>query len=116
MRGFAFSNTLSSCHQPCFSAHLRNRRLLQSACSAFLAAMLLSLPVCIFGQVTSGTITGDVTDFSGAVVPNAGIVITDVDRGSRYSAASNPEGLFLKTQIPNGRYRVRVEAQGVRGL
>lgn len=81
-------------------------------CAVFLGSLLLFLPVSMLAQVTAGTITGDVTDSSGAVVPNATVVISDMDRGTRYTTTSNPEGLFLKTQIPNGRYKVRVEAPG----
>jgi hypothetical protein len=110
MRGFAFSGILSSSPRPGSSAHLRDPHLLQFAVA--LIAILLLMPVRMPGQVTSGTITGDVADSSGAVVPNATVVITDVDRGTHYSASSNATGLFLKTQIPNGRYHVRVEARG----
>src|SRR5882757_6218862 len=64
------------------------------------------------GQATSGTITGNITDESGASVPNATITITDADRGTQFTTTSNDQGLFLKAQLPNGRYTIRIEAPG----
>ncbi len=63
-------------------------------------------------QATSGNITGNVTDSSGATVPNATITITDMDRGTKFTTTSNQGGLFIKTQIPNGRYHIHIEAPG----
>src|SRR4051794_33054719 len=40
-------------------------------------------------QATSGTLTGVVTDPSGAVVPNASVTITDADRGSSVNTTTN---------------------------
>ena len=65
-----------------------------------------------FGQATSGTITGNITDESGASVPNATVTITDADRGTQFTTTSNDQGLFLKAQVPNGRYTIRIEAPG----
>jgi outer membrane receptor protein involved in Fe transport len=74
--------------------------------------VMCGLASAAMAQATSGTITGNVTDPSGAFVPNAKVDITDMDRGTHFSTTSNGEGLFSRTQIPNGRYKVRVEAQG----
>jgi hypothetical protein len=83
-------------------------------CAVFLvAALALLSPASTMGQATSGTITGNVTDESGGSVPNATVTITDMDRGTQFTATTNGEGLFQKTQIPNGRYKIRVEAQGL---
>jgi len=46
-------------------------------------AVLVLSPVWILGQVSTGTITGEVTDSSGAIVRNADVRITDVGRMSR---------------------------------
>jgi len=106
MKDFAHLRTQQSSVQSNTSQHFRFPYVI-----ALLPALLL-FSAFVFGQATSGTITGNVTDPSGAVVPNATIAITDMDRGKRYSVASNGEGLFFKTQIPNGRYQVRIEAKG----
>ncbi|HLV88604.1 MAG TPA: TonB-dependent receptor [Candidatus Sulfotelmatobacter sp.] len=64
------------------------------------------------GQATSGTITGLVTDPTGAVVPNASVTIRDVARGSSVTTTTNGQGSFTRTQLANGTYNVTVAASG----
>src|SRR5512147_2754984 len=75
-------------------------------------ALLLMTPMRGFAQATSGTLSGTVTDPSGAVVPNATVTITDADRGSTLTITTNGEGFFSRTQLPNGRYNLKVTASG----
>jgi hypothetical protein len=63
-------------------------------------------------QATSGTLTGLVNDPSGAVVPNATVIITDANRGSSVTVSTNAQGLFSRTQLANGTYNIRVTAPG----
>src|SRR5206468_3085661 len=65
-----------------------------------------------FAQATSGTLTGQVIDPSGAVIPNASVTITDVQHGSAVTTTTNGQGLFTRTQLANGTYNVSVSAQG----
>jgi outer membrane receptor protein involved in Fe transport len=65
-----------------------------------------------FAQATSGTLTGQVTDPSGAVVPNATVTITDTQHGSSVTTTTNPQGLFTRTQLANSTYNVSVSATG----
>jgi hypothetical protein len=60
----------------------------------------------------SASITGTITDASGAVVVNAAISAKDVNRGTTYSTVSNEAGIYLFPRIPPGNYEVRVEAKG----
>ena len=46
-----------------------------------LCALALSAPEALFGQAVYGSISGNVTDSSGAAVPNAKVVITDTGKG-----------------------------------
>ncbi len=75
-------------------------------------ALLLITPTRGLAQATSGTLSGTVTDPSGAVIPNASVTITDADRGSSVTTTTNADGFFTRTQLPNGRYNVRVTANG----
>jgi hypothetical protein len=78
------------------------------------------LLVCLVGffsapawaQVVTGSITGVVTDPTGAVVPGAKVVLTDVNKGYTYSATSNAVGRYLLTLLPPSTYKLSVEAQG----
>src|SRR3954447_25722834 len=70
-----------------------------------------SSPAAI-AQATSGTLTGQVTDPSGAVVPNATVTITDTQHGSSVTTTTNPQGLFTRTQLANSTYNVSISATG----
>jgi len=81
----------------------------------FTIAVLFLSVVCspaAMAQATSGTLTGLVTDPSGAVVPNATVTITDANRGSSVTTTTNEQGLFSRTQLANGTYDLRITAQG----
>src|SRR5690242_6830770 len=75
-------------------------------------ALLLTTCGTAAAQATSGTMTGVVTDPSGAVVPNANVVITDTQHGSSVTTTTNAEGLFTRTQLANSTYDVKVSASG----
>ena len=74
--------------------------------------VLLSAPMTSFGQAVYGSISGNVTDASGAAVPNAKVTITDVGKGVTYSTATNESGNYAQGHLIAGVYEVRVEAQG----
>src|SRR4051794_34443783 len=79
---------------------------------AAVTVLLLFAATLAMSQATSGTLTGVITDQSGAVVPNASITITDSERGSSVNTTSNEQGLFTRTQLANGRYNIRITAPG----
>src|SRR5712691_810130 len=80
---------------------------------AFFVSLLLCSPLPrLFGQAVSGNITGTVTDPTGAAVPNAEVLITDSDRGTRYPNRTNSTGNYSQTHLLAGHYQVRVTASG----
>jgi hypothetical protein len=54
----------------------------------------------------TGTITGTVTDASGAAVPNAAVVITDTDTGAIRNLTTNGAGEYNVTFLQPGHYEV----------
>lgn len=66
-----------------------------------------------FAQSTS-SLRGTVYDKSGAVVPNASIVVTDSSRGFEQRQTTDPEGAYRFPQLPPGQYVVTAGAQGFR--
>jgi hypothetical protein len=66
----------------------------------------------VAGQNVTGTLTGIVSDSSGAVVPGAGIVMKNADSGDIRKTVSNGEGFFSITAVQPGTYIVSVEAKG----
>ncbi|HEX3560649.1 MAG TPA: TonB-dependent receptor [Pyrinomonadaceae bacterium] len=66
----------------------------------------------VLAQSDRGTITGTVTDPSGAVVPNAKITATSLDTGEVREATTSGEGSYTLPELKAGRYKITVEAQG----
>ncbi len=62
-----------------------------------------------FAQAVSGNITGTIQDASGAVLPNATITITDLDRGTVFRTQSNQDGNYEQTHLLAGRYQSTVQ-------
>ncbi|HWR17377.1 MAG TPA: TonB-dependent receptor [Terriglobales bacterium] len=73
-------------------------------------AVLFSAPAV--AQERFGNITGTVMDASGAVLPDATIVITSMDTNRSLTLKSRGDGTFTQTDVEPGRYRVRVEKKG----
>jgi hypothetical protein len=75
---------------------------------------LLSLSLSVWAQTSVASITGICTDTSGAVVPNAAVVITNLDTGIANNTQSNDAGVYFVPALNPGRYRVEVQATGFR--
>jgi len=75
-------------------------------------ALLTALAPFGAAQEASGTITGKITDPSGAAVAGAGVTAKDVDRGTVWTAKTTDEGIYNFARLPIGNYTVRVEATG----
>ena len=64
----------------------------------------------------NGTLTGTVTDSSGAAVPGATVSATEVNTGSVRTIVSNEVGLFRMAGLNPGLYAVSVELSGFKAL
>jgi hypothetical protein len=65
-----------------------------------------------FGQTTFATITGTVTDPSGAVVPGAKVSIISETEGSVRDLTTGSTGVFVAPNLNVGRYRLKAAAAG----
>jgi carboxypeptidase family protein len=72
----------------------------------------IALP--LFAQIETGRIDGTVQDQSGAIVPNARAVATNVKTERTAQATSDQQGNFVLTPLQPGLYRLTVEAAGFR--
>jgi hypothetical protein len=72
-------------------------------------AVFLSIPA--FGQDTS-SFTGTVRDSSGAIVPNAKVVVTDRSTGVDRPSVTNSQGDYLVAGLPSGTYDIIVTVPG----
>ena len=65
-------------------------------------------------QSERGTITGTVADSTGAVVPKARVVVTNLATKLVSESQTNDAGDYTAASLPVGPYEVRVEKQGFR--
>lgn len=78
------------------------------------------LLVCLLGcaatsawaQIYSSSLTGVVSDPSGAVVPGVKVTLTDVGKQFDYTATTDSAGRYLLRSLPPSTYKLRVEAPG----
>ncbi len=74
----------------------------------FVVLAICGLPV--FGQVTTGSISGTVTDPTGAVVPNATVTAKNKATGKESTATTSDSGNFNIPQVSAGLFTVTVQA------
>jgi hypothetical protein len=75
-----------------------------------LAALALLLGTGLFGQTTS--LTGTVSDPSGAVIPNAVITVVNVDTGTQREDKSDTQGRYNMESLTPGTYKLTAKASG----
>lgn len=73
----------------------------------FLAALHASAQ-----SITSGDVTGTVTDPSGAALPNAAVTLTNTATGTAQQATTDSHGGFRFAFIAPGTYTIQVTASG----
>jgi hypothetical protein len=79
----------------------------------YLGALLLAGGLVSYGQEVSGTITGVVLDPSGAIVTNAKIGITNMDRNLLIrTVTSDASGAYNVPFLPIGNYELKASADG----
>ena len=93
------------------SCHLFSRRF-STIFLPLLSLVLLCSPPGANAQGYFGTVSGEVTDPSGAMVQGAKIVLTDMQRGFAFTTTSDNTGRYLFVSIPPGVYSVSGEMPG----
>ncbi len=79
-----------------------------------LGAALMIAPV-MMGQGTTASLGGTVADVTGAVIPNASVVVTNEATGDKRTIQSNGAGVFSFSALPVGNYDVKISATGFAG-
>ena len=75
-------------------------------------ALFLALCGSAYPQSTFATITGTVTDGTGAVIPNASVTVTNIETNIAHTAKSNEVGIYMVPQLKEGQYELKVAASG----
>jgi hypothetical protein len=77
----------------------------------FLIVCLLSAG-CLSFAADAGSISGTVSDPSGAVVPGAAIVLRSAENGTQRTVTAGSDGAYSFAMIPAGRYAIEVSFAG----
>ena len=85
---------------------LRNRSVFA------MTSLAVLLPTSLWAQGARGSITGEVKDTSGAVVPNAVITVTQLGTNFSFAGQSQANGVYLIPNLVPGTYSVSAEVQG----
>src|SRR5688500_9251406 len=74
---------------------------------------IMSLLTVVSPQTaTTGQITGNVTDSSGAAVPDAAITVTEVGTGLTRTATTSADGNYTIPNLAVGTYRLKITKSG----
>ncbi len=73
--------------------------------------LFLAIAPC-YAQIVSATLSGIVTDASGAIVPEASVTVTNVAVGIVSKATSDTAGNYLFPHLSPGTYTITVEKAG----
>jgi outer membrane receptor protein involved in Fe transport len=88
------------------AVHLVSRRF------ALFLVLLLALPLAGEAQVANGSITGILTDSTGAIVPSAHVTLTKTDTGLTLQTQTNNAGIYTFPSLLTGTYRIQVIQPG----
>jgi len=87
------------------------------------ALLLLTLLLALFqltsflnGQAVSGSLTGVITDSSGAAVRGASVDVVSQDTGVHYQTKTNEAGYFNVLNLIAGTYSLDISASGFRSI
>ena len=78
--------------------------------------LIPALVACAFAQAPTGTITGTVTDESGAVIPNATVTITSKSTDASRTLTTGTDGSFTAAALLADVYEVKSSVAGFRTI
>lgn len=78
----------------------------------FVSAGLVAVAPGTFAQIGGGSVVGNVTDQSGAIITNATVKVTNTATGVTNTSVTNTQGYYEFPLLPAGRYVVEVQATG----
>jgi Carboxypeptidase regulatory-like domain/TonB-dependent Receptor Plug Domain len=83
--------------------------------TVFAVAACLMLAASGFSQgIATGSLSGTVTDPTGAIVPGAKVVATNSSTGQEFTGETNEAGLVALRSLPPGSYKVTITSKNFR--
>jgi hypothetical protein len=92
-----------------------SKQRISSSLPRFLLALLIAVVPCfhtVHAQQTFGGITGEVTDPSGGVIPNATVTVLDEQTSLTRTVMTTPTGTYSLVNLPIGVYTLTFKANG----
>jgi hypothetical protein len=83
---------------------------------AFVLCLSLLIPIAAFSQTANGTITGTVTDASGAVIPGVTLEVKNTDTGVVFQTISTETGTYFAPNLAVGPYSITASLPGFKVL
>ncbi|MDX6694901.1 MAG: hypothetical protein QOF02_2504 [Blastocatellia bacterium] len=77
-----------------------------------LVVLLFSLSLTAAAQTSRGTVSGTVTDPTGAVIAGANVVLANTNTGVERTTTTNDEGIYRMDAVDLGKYTLKVTASG----
>jgi hypothetical protein len=94
------------------SSRLLKRRTGHKLASALAGLVLISLTVNTLAQVDTGSLTGTITDTSGAVIVGATVTLTNNDSGVPSTAQTTSTGTYVFNAVKAGTYSLQAVDTG----
>ncbi len=88
------------------------RTILSPLFAIVFGILVLTFALSAHGQIVGGTISGTVTDATGAAIPNAAVLVHDDETGNQRQLKTGPDGRYSAPSIPVGSYTVTAKAEG----
>jgi hypothetical protein len=76
----------------------------------------LLMPIAMFGQSSTGSVSGNVTDDSASALPGVTITTENAATGATRSAVTNASGYYQVGLLPPGRYTVTAVLDGFQSV
>jgi hypothetical protein len=93
--------------------HARNANRHSLCMSLFLFALTVFLAASFsFGQMLNASLSGTVTDSSGAVIPGASVIVTNTATGIATKTTSGSDGGYTFPSLPAGNYDITFQKDG----
>jgi Carboxypeptidase regulatory-like domain/TonB-dependent Receptor Plug Domain len=84
--------------------------------SGWLLSFCLTFAATLHAQTFYASLSGVVTDQSGAVVPNATVTVVETDTSVQYKTVTNSKGSYQVSFLKPGQYVVKVQKSGFQDL
>ena len=79
---------------------------------SWVATLVLTIPCALFAQEFRGTISGVITDPTGATIAGAKVTVTETNTGTKIPTVSGSSGEYTASFLLPGDYEIDVQLQG----